>query len=239
MSFDHLVLDDRRLLPERLAAALRKAIVEGSIAPGTRLVEKELAERFNVSRVPLREAFRVLEGEGLVNIHPHRGALISKLSDVEMVELFGVRAIFEAHAAEAVAAARPLAEIEQLSGMVAAMKTAVRAHDLDAYYELAAAFHDALVAASGNGILVRLYSQIKRQLRRYQAAMARLPESPTKSIAEHEAIIRRLDAGDRDGAAAAARQHVTALVERFHRGHKKKTKGTKGAGNGEGRHKQA
>lgn len=203
------------LLPERIAESLRGEILANRLAPGARLVEQELAARLGVSRVPLREAFRMLAGEGLVSIEPHRGALVRQRSDTELRELFEVRAMFEARAVALLAYSRPAAALDALDAMVAAMKAAVRRRAHDQYLALAASFHDTLVAQSGNRLLRHLYAQIRLNLRRYQAVMAELPESPAQSIREHEVILAAIRSGDAATAAQAAERHVAALVERF------------------------
>lgn len=208
-------LPEPQLLPERIAASLREAIVAGELGPGTHLVEQDVARRFAVSRVPLREAFRVLAGEGLVTIHPHRGAMVSQVSDVELIELFSIRALLEGHAASKLASLADAPVLERLDTIIADMKSAVRRRRLEIYYALAADFHDYLVRASGGGVLEHLYGQIRRQLRRYQAVMARLPESPSASIREHTEIVEAIRRGDADAAEKSAKRHVGALVDRY------------------------
>jgi DNA-binding GntR family transcriptional regulator len=208
-------LQGRQLLPERIASSLREAIVSGELGSGTRLVETDIAQRFGVSRVPLREAFRVLAGEGLVTIHPHRGAMVSEVSEGELVELFAARALIEGHAAARLAAQPDAQALARLHTMVADMKSAVRRRRFELYYGLAADFHDALVRARGGQVLWQMYEQIRRMLRRYQAVMAGLPESPRRSIVEHEEILSAIRAGDEDLAERAAKRHVNALVDRY------------------------
>ena len=205
----------RQLLPERIASSLREAIVSGELSSGTRLIESELAHRFGVSRVPLREAFRVLAGEGLVSIHPNRGAMVSEVSEAELIELFGARALIEGYAAAQFAARPDPQALERLDLIVADMKSAVRRRRFELYYSLAADFHDALVRARGGQVLWQMYEQIRRMLRRYQAVMAGLPESPRRSIVEHEQILNAIRAGDVEGAERAAKRHVGELVDRY------------------------
>jgi len=203
------------LLPEKIANALRVAIVEGSLLPGTRLVETDLTNQFNVSRIPLREAFRVLEGEGLINIVPHKGAVVSLLRDDELVELFKVRALFESFAVECLTDNPNPQTFKKLEGIIAQMRLAVGDEDISSYYRLAAEFHSALVAGANNTVLTNQYDQIKCKLSRYQAALSRLPDSPKKSIAEHSKIVRYIKSGDKELAAQATKQHIDDLINRF------------------------
>ncbi len=207
--------DRGSLLPERLASHLRKRIVAGEFAPGQRLVEQELARRFDVSRVPLREAFRILAAEGLVVISAHRGAAVAELSSVELVELFAVRAALEGLAAEQAASREPPPDLETMRSAIADMRRAVSASDLEAYYALAARFHDLLLAASGNSVLVRTWDQIRMQLRRYQAAMSRLPELPARSIREHERIVKAIRERDGESARRSAQEHIANVVRQL------------------------
>lgn len=213
--FSDVDLQRRELLAERIAGSLRAAIIDGRLTPGTRLTETDLAQRLGVSRVPLREAFRVLEAEGIVTIQPHRGVVISPLSTEEMLELFEVREAIEAKAAELLASHRDPSVLGSLRSMADHMRSAVETGDLDAYYQMAAAFHDALVAGSGNRILGRLHAQIRLQLRRYQMFMSGVPDSPTQSILEHDQLLACIREGRVDEAGRLAREHIRALVLRF------------------------
>lgn len=210
-----LVLETTELLPERLASTIKKAIIEGQLLAGSRLVEADLAKQLGVSRVPLREAFRVLQGEGFVTIHPHRGAVISELSEEELIELFSVRAIYEAYATEVQAATRDPGVIADLEASVVDMRKAVRAQDINKYHDLAVAFHQIIVERCGNKVLIRQYDQVKKLLARYQAEMAFIAELPAHSILEHEKMIRAIKRGDQMEAARLARAHVENLVNRY------------------------
>jgi DNA-binding GntR family transcriptional regulator len=171
--------------------------------------------RFGTSRVTLREALRILAQEGLVELSPHRGASVRRLSDQELRELFGVRAAIEAFAAGAAARRRDAAVMAQLQALIVRMRQAVAKGDMGAYGRLAAEFHEALVAAGDNAILAAMYAQIRTRLRRYQAAMSRVPELPQTSIAEHDAILAAIAAGDAARAMALTTAHLDSLVGQF------------------------
>jgi DNA-binding GntR family transcriptional regulator len=203
------------LLPNRLADFLREEIVSGRLAPGERLPEQALAERCQVSRVPLREAFRILSAEGLIVLSPHRGASVAALSEGDLVDLFEARAAIESHACGLAATVASNDVIKPLHKIVADMRRAVSDGDITTYYALANDFHTGLIAASGNAVLFRMYEQIRRQLRRYQAAMSRMPELPRRSIAEHARILKAIDARDARAAQEAAADHIRGLVEQF------------------------
>lgn len=217
MSLNRIDFQGNELLPERIAGALRTAILDNVVAPGARLREQDLAKSLGVSRVPLREALRLLAGEGMVVIQRHRGALVRERSDRELRELFAVRAMFESAAARLLVDLRPARVLDMLEAMIVDMKTASRAAKYDEYSRAAASFHDLIVAECGNDLLAQLYDRIRTNLRRYQSMMKDLPGSPSKSIREHEKILGAIRAGDAAGASNAAEIHVCELVRRFER----------------------
>jgi len=178
-------------------------------------VESELVLRSGTSRVPLREAFRILAQEGLLDLSPHRGASVRPLSDRELRELFGVRAAIEAFAASVAARHRQAEVIAGLRDLVRRMREVVSQDEMAAYGRLAAEFHEALVAAGDNAILAGTYAQIRARLRRYQSAMSRVPHLPQTSIAEHDAIIIAIEAGDAAAAMALTNAHLESLVGQF------------------------
>ena len=223
MSLDLFAVEGSTLLPERIASTLRNAIVGSVLAPGARLEEQGLAKRLGVSRVPLREAFRVLAGEGLVVIQPNRGAVVSQRSEGELRELFVVRGMFESEAARLLAKARPPAVLDALDAMISDMKRAVRGRQYDEYARIAAQFHDLMVAECGNHLIGQLYDRIRTNLRRYQLMMVDLPGSPAKSIREHETILAAIRSGKVAAAARAAAVHVDELVQRFERRRRRTT----------------
>jgi DNA-binding GntR family transcriptional regulator len=205
------------LLAERAAGHIREAIIHGRLEPGQRLVESQLAKQWGVSRAPLREAMRLLTAEGLVALSPHRGATVSPVSPQELQDLFAVREMFESLAARIAAVQRPRADLDRMRQLVAEMDASVARHDLARYYALALEFHDVLVQGSGNAVLVRLYNLVKRQFRRYQAVMARVPHLPERSIREHRKILRAIERGNGRQAASAAGRHIANVAEAFRR----------------------
>lgn len=213
--FKKLTLLNVELLPEKIANTLRKAIVEGNLAPGTKLVETDLTQQFQVSRIPLREAFRVLEGEGLINIVAHRGAIVSQLRDEELIELFRVRSLFEVFAVECLSKNPTPVILMKLDGIIFQMRSVIASGNLSTYYALASEFHETLVAGANNFVLTNQYAQIKAKLNRYQAALSRLPESPKKSLSEHSKIIKHIKSGNTELASEATKEYINDLIKRY------------------------
>ena len=133
--------------------------MQGRLAPGARLVEAELALSCGVSRVPLREAFRILATEGLVDLSLHRGATVRPLSETELQELFGVRMAIESFAAATLARRGDSAALARLRKLVRDMRASISAGDTGAYHQLAASFHECFVEAAGNALLTATYGR--------------------------------------------------------------------------------
>lgn len=203
------------LLPERLADWITDEIVSGRLVPGERLVEHSLSKRCNVSRVPLREALRIVAARGLVDLEPHRGAVVRPLSETELNDLFGLRMALEGFAAAAAATRQPPPDFGELRRTNADMARCVEAKDLENYYALAARFHHAMINAAGNKLLTEAYDRIKVRFRRYQAVLSNIPDLPPRSVAEHARILDALQAGNADRARALVETHIRELVDAY------------------------
>ncbi len=203
------------LVREAVYDRLKSAIVEGELAPGARMLEVELAGKLGVSRTPVREALVRLAQEGLAELLPGRGARVRVLSPAEVSEVYEVRAALEAEAARLAAQRASEGELEELARLEAALHRIPKT-DLAEQTRADTRFHAALVAASGNRELERLFHQLDAKLalaRRYSSDENQSP----KTLAEHRAILEAILAGDPDRAAAAARAHIErfkALVAR-------------------------
>jgi DNA-binding GntR family transcriptional regulator len=206
------------LLPERIAQHLRARIASGSVKPSQRLTELELTREYDVSRVPLREAFRILATEGLISLAPHRGATVIPLSEKELRELFGARSAIEEFSARTLAGNPTAPVVQELRGLNRNMKTAVGKQDFAAYERNNYLFHDTLVQACGNDLLASYYAQVKARFRRYQVVLAVVPKSVGASIKEHERVILAIAKGEADAAAEATRKHIQNLIMRFQNG---------------------
>ena len=189
----------RAALHEQVATRLRQMLVEGRIAPGAKLNERELSERLNVSRTPLREAIKMLAAEGLVELLPNRGAIAVSLSEADVLNTFEVMAGLEALSGELAAQRITDEELAEIQAMHFEMMAAYTRSDLSNYYRLNAQIHRAINAAAKNPVLTSTYNQVNARL---QALRFRSNQDGAKwkrAVKEHELMIDALDA--RDGAA--------------------------------------
>jgi DNA-binding GntR family transcriptional regulator len=198
-----------------IATLLREAIFDRRLHPGDRIVERQLAEQWNVSRAPLREAIKQLSTEGLLVISPHRGASVREVSKKELTELFLVREMIEVAAVRIAAEWATDSDLARLQTLVDGMKIAAERRDLPTFSTLGLAFHDELVRLSKNDTLVEIYDGVKLRFRRYQFLLVALPDVPRSSAAEHEEILAALHAKDGDRASACVAGHLAHLITAF------------------------
>jgi DNA-binding GntR family transcriptional regulator len=202
------------VLHQEVATRLRQRIVEGRIAPGAKLNERELSEELQVSRTPLREAIKLLAQEGLVDLLPHRGAVAVKLTETDIVHSFEVLAGLEAMSGQLAAQRITDAALRELRALHHEMLAAFERRDLSNYYRLNAAIHASINAAAANPVLAATYGRINA---RVQSMRFRTNQDEAKwrvAVQEHSLMMQTL--ADRDGAALGR-----VLTEHLH--HKRDT----------------
>ncbi|PJJ87084.1 DNA-binding GntR family transcriptional regulator [Brevirhabdus pacifica] len=188
----------RTALAVEVTDRLRQMILEGRLKPGEKIREKLLTEEFGVSRTPLREALKVLASEGLLELIPNRGAIISRQSDAEREEIFLVLSTLEGLAGELACEAATDEELQEIARLTDALRPQFEARDRRSYFSLNQAIHNAILNASHNETLIRSHALLA-----YRVQRARYQANPTahlweRAVDEHEAIARTLLA--RDGA---------------------------------------
>jgi DNA-binding GntR family transcriptional regulator len=199
----------------RLEAELERMIVDGTFAPGAHLNENALAIEFGVSRAPLREACRLLERAGLVEIRPNQGAFVRALTLAGIVNLFDIRASLADLAGRSAAAAIDAAGIAQLRALIERLDVAARERDADAYIGLNLEFHGALYEATGNPRLAELDRAMGKELRLYRRHGLAFGGGLLISNQEHRGIVAALADGECDRAGRALRLHIEGGRDRF------------------------
>jgi DNA-binding GntR family transcriptional regulator len=186
---------------------LRDDILAGRLQPGLRLVESDLTARYAVSRGPVREALRRLSADGLIEHWPHRGALVRRLTEREIRELFLIRIEMEALAARLAAAAE---SSERRARFMAAIRPihSDAPRDPCGYLKENAAFHDAVMALADNLALRELAERLQLPLIMAQVGDVLTPPVLETSVREHRAIASAILEGDSAGASARMRAHL-------------------------------
>jgi DNA-binding GntR family transcriptional regulator len=193
---------------------LRALVLSGDIAPGARLGQVELAERFGISRTPIREALRRLSGEGLVDFHPNRGFRVADLGLDAVLRRLEVRAIVEPGIARLAAERRTAADVRALGQCIAResrARTAIAVHDASRD------FHVALARATGNDELVRTLESLwlvevgRRLLSRRSATQ----DWVAPDVADHETIAAAVERQAGDEAARLMSAHIGAALQHW------------------------
>lgn len=197
-------------LSSQLTAGLRDAIITGEIAQGSRLSETHLARRFDVSRGPLREAIRRLEGMNLVDYRPQQGVRVVTLDADLILQIYDAREALESKAVALAATHMSSAEIDQLHRQIDAQSKQMRETDgAHVPAESDYAFHELVIRGSRNkviqhALLEEIYNLIK--MFRYQSSTAR--HSSTNSLIEHRQIVYAIEQRDSVLAETTMRQHI-------------------------------
>jgi DNA-binding GntR family transcriptional regulator len=187
---------DRLVLHSAVAARLRDLIVEGQLLPGTRLNERLLCEQLHISRTPLREAFKVLATEGLIELLPNRGAQVVKLGRDEIVHTFDVMGALEGLSGQLACRHITDAEVVAIKELHRQMALCHRKRDLPGYYRLNRAIHERINEAARNPVLTQVYRTVNARLHalRFRSNFDRAKWDA--ALAEHEQMLVALDKRD-------------------------------------------
>jgi DNA-binding GntR family transcriptional regulator len=196
-------------LVERVYSALIDAISEGSLAPGARLTQEEIADQLAVSRQPVLQALRLLKSDGLVHDAPGRGVVVAPLDAARIAQVYQVRGALDGLAARLAAARRAVLD----PALIEAGRRAARGKDIRAMIDADIAFHNAIYDASGNPLIGDGARALWVQLRRMMGAV--LQSAPQRETLwdEHAAIAAAIAAGDAGRAADLIDQHALRASE--------------------------
>jgi DNA-binding GntR family transcriptional regulator len=200
---------------ERLAAEIADAILGGDFAPGARLDEQGLADRYGVSRTPVREALRLLGTTGLIEIRPRRSATVTQISPEQLFELFVAMGEIEATCARLCALGMTPIERRKLEALHDRMGEMARAKDEAGYADANVAFHSALYAGTHNSVLADMATGLRRRLSPFRRAQFRAPRRLALSHAEHDVVVQAILRGDAVQAHSAMLRHVNLVEDAF------------------------
>ena len=209
----------RNYLHDQVARRLRALIQSGEIPPNERLNESALAERFRISRTPLREAIKILATEGLLELHPNRGARVARFSEAEVDDMLVVIAALEATAGELAARRVTTDELAHIERLNARMAAAYAAQDIPECFELNRLIHEAIMEASGNRTLAGIYATLTGRIQRARFAANKTPVQWQETMREHDRMVALLRARDAEALGPLMRAHVlskkSAIVATF------------------------
>jgi DNA-binding GntR family transcriptional regulator len=203
----------RGALHDRLVARLRDLIIEGEFAPGSRVPERALCQRFQVSRTPLREALKVLAADGLIQLAPNRGARVAALTVADVEEMFPVMGALEALAGELAAGRITEEGLAEVRALHYQMVLHHKRGELAAYFRLNQQIHEKIMAAAGNPTLAALYQSLAGRIRRARYLANMSAKRWARAVEEHEAILAALEARDGPRLGAILKDHLKNKCE--------------------------
>jgi phosphonate utilization transcriptional regulator len=206
-----------RSLTDLVQQELERRILSGDLLPGDKLNEEEIAGKLDVSRGPVREAFRALESAGLVRTEKNRGVFVRQVSLAEADEIYEVRAGLDELVGRLLAARITPPEVAELREMLKKMQQVARSRSVADYYPLNVRFHDRMAELTGNGTLLAAYRRLVNELHLFRReTLARNATSFPVSTREHGGIVDALARGDADLAGKLLYEHAIESRNRLH-----------------------
>ncbi|WP_158818836.1 GntR family transcriptional regulator [Methylocapsa sp. S129] len=198
----------RTSLTEQITTELRRRILNGQLAEGTTLRQERLATELGVSRIPLREAIRHLEAEGLVVSELHKGTIVSCLSPDELEELFGIRMRLETWLFEAAIPRMSQADFDQAEALI---EEASKTGDVSNWGELNWRFHEALYRASGSRITLKLLRSVHDNAARYVNLQLMVMQDVERELSDHHAMLAYARLRDVERGVDMLRRHIARV----------------------------
>ena len=192
---------------------LKEQIISGDMAPGSRLIELNIAADFGVSRTPVREALKRLAAENLVLADPARGMIVHAPDTGEIEDVFTVREALDGLAARLAAHRITPSELARLRLIVDTMREAIKADRREQILISNQRFHDVIYSAAGNPMLARVASDLRDFVRRFTTLPFASPDRVEDVLSEHEQILAALVAHDPEAAQRASNGHLDAARE--------------------------
>ncbi len=199
----------RRSLHDELLDGIRDMILEGRFKPGDKIPERVLCVHFGVSRTPLRESLKALAAEGLVQLVPNRGAIVAKITEKEIDELFPILGALEALAGELVCERLQEADLRRLRTLHERMLDHFHHGEESAYRRLNREFHQTLFDIAGNAALTEFYQQLLGRIHLVRFLIDKRQTDWQKAVDDHERIMAALDARDGRRLADILKAHLT------------------------------
>lgn len=213
-------VERHQTLREKITESIRDAILKGQLKSGEKVAEPELAERFGISRTPIREAFRQLESEGYLTVIPRKGAVVRALSERDVEEFYSIKSILEGYAANLAAKNLTERELERLEAINARLEQLAAQGDVKTFFKVHNEFHDLFIQASHNAKLHELIQQLLMKFNRLRMASLSLPGRMEISVQEHRKIIEAFRRQDGDLADKLVRKNAAygsqVLIQSLH-----------------------
>lgn len=204
----------RMTLHDAVLNQIRDMIIEGQLAPGTRINEGQVGAMLGVSRTPLREAIKTLASEGLVEIVPAKGAIVRRFAEHDIREILEVLKALEQAAARVACQRASSGEIAAIRALHDEMIVQYKARNRLTYFKLNQAIHSAIVTASGNAVLAQTHETLQARIKRIRFIGNETPDRWDAAVAEHEEMMLFLEKRDAGRLAEVLGRHLDHTLER-------------------------
>lgn len=202
---------------ERAFSQIQRWIIDGTLQPGEKLLDAELAESLGVSRTPIREAFQLLEVQGLVQTHPGKETKVTTIEKDDIFKMYSTMAALQALAAEVTARVIAAEQIEQLRAINREFASMIRSGQAYQAMEVDEQFHNLIVELSDNPYIDTFNSSLQIHIRRFKYVFLKQPINATQaSVDEHEAIVAAFEKKDSDGARELMRRNFIRPMQELH-----------------------
>ncbi len=193
---------------DQIVDHIRNAIFSGKFIPGSKLKEKEASDWLGVSRMPVREAFRILEAQGLIEIEPNKGAKVTRISLEDLEEIYEARVLLEVYCLRKFVGLISDQNIAIMEGICDKMETAIEQKDPLAYFDHSFNFHKYYISHCQNKVLESVFMRMENSIRCLQFNLEKKPEFYRKSLKEHRQILKALRAKEADDCEKLIRRHL-------------------------------
>lgn len=183
-------IDQTQTLRERIVNILRESIIKGTLKPGERVAESDLAEKYGISRTPIREAFRQLETEGFLKVIPRRGAEVTSLTEEDVRDFYEVKSLLESYAAKVATDRLTEKDIKRLEMLNSSMDRFARNDDIKSFFKADNEFHDIFIQKCGNDKLCNIIQNLLQQFQRFRIASFVIKGRMEVSVDQHREIIK-------------------------------------------------
>ncbi|MGB6999329.1 MAG: GntR family transcriptional regulator [Pseudolabrys sp.] len=205
----------RKTRAEELRLQLADEIVRGALVPGTALDEITLADRFHVSRTPVREAIRLLAASGLVEVRAHRAAVVARPSANQLADMFESMAELEALCAGFAAERMTRAERRTLEDIHEELRVMIQSGDPQRYHEVNEAFHNSIYAGAHNTYLAEITLSTRARVQPFRRAQFRNLGRLAKSHIEHDRVVQAILRGEQSIAGSAMYAHIVTVRDEY------------------------
>lgn len=204
---------DGSTLHGNLVANIRELIIEGDLEPGAKVPERILSERYGVSRTPLREALKTLASEGLLELLPHRGARVARLTAEDVDQMFPIMGALEALSGELACQNLTEEQFAEIQALHYQMVLHYTRRELKPYFQVNQEIHEKILSASANQLLLHMYQTLSGRIRRARYVANMSSERWSQAVKEHEEMLHALAARDGTALADVLKRHLRNKCE--------------------------